>query len=131
MRDPANRHPGLTGSGADLAGAALVSRAVRAAKRGDRSALQFLYVRFADDLQRQLQTVVLDRADAGQLTQRVFAALPAAIGSYDERSAPFAGWLYRQARNAALDQLREHSHSDHSQPRPDRVSFSRSTRTGL
>jgi RNA polymerase sigma-70 factor, ECF subfamily len=84
-----------------------VSQAVAAAKRGDRQALGYLYVRYADDVCRFLDSIVHDRDDAEDLTQSVFAKLVTAIGRYEERGeVPFVGWLMRVARNAALDHLR-------------------------
>lgn len=106
MLETANRHPSFDRPAVGGACSALVSQAVRAAKAGDGSAFHFLYVRFADDLQRYLQTIVRNREDAEDLTQDVFAKLPRAIGKYEQRNTSFAGWLFRVARNAALDHLR-------------------------
>jgi RNA polymerase sigma-70 factor (ECF subfamily) len=84
----------------------LVSNAIVAAKRGDMDALHFLYVRYADDVLRYVQSVVRDSHEAEDITQNVFAKLMAVIGKYEERDVPFAAWILRVARNAALDHVR-------------------------
>jgi RNA polymerase sigma-70 factor, ECF subfamily len=84
----------------------LVRRAVRSAKDGDREALHFLYVRFAPDLVRYVNSLVHDIHEAEDITQNVFAKLITAIGKYEEQSVPFKAWILRVARNAALDHLR-------------------------
>ena len=93
-------------STARLTDARLVSNAIAAAKRGDRDAHHFLYVRYADDVLRYVQSVVRDTHEAEDITQNVFAKLMTAIGKYEERDVPFAAWILRVARNAALDHLR-------------------------
>ena len=40
----------------------------------------------------------------------MFAKLIGAIARYEQREAPFAAWLMRVARNAALDHLRGRRH---------------------
>ena len=87
-------------------GDALVARAVARAKEGDVEALQFLYVRYADDVYGYVQSIVHDHHEAEDITQNVFAKLMNAIRSYEPRSVPFSAWILRVARNAALDYLR-------------------------
>jgi RNA polymerase sigma-70 factor, ECF subfamily len=84
----------------------LLARAIAGAKEGDVSALHFLYVRYADDVQGYVESIVRDRHEAEDITQNVFAKLISAIARYEQREAPFAAWLLRIARNAALDHLR-------------------------
>jgi RNA polymerase sigma-70 factor (ECF subfamily) len=84
----------------------LVRRAVVALKQGDRSALQFLYVRYADDVCGFVRSIVRDVHEAEDITQNVFAKLITAIHRYEPREVPFAAWILRVARNAALDHLR-------------------------
>jgi RNA polymerase sigma-70 factor, ECF subfamily len=81
-------------------------RAIARAKAGDMNALQFLYVRYADDVYGYVNSIVRDAHDAEDITQDVFAKLLTAIKKYEERAVPFAGWILRVARNAALDHLR-------------------------
>jgi RNA polymerase sigma-70 factor, ECF subfamily len=81
-------------------------RAIARAKAGDWDALHYLYVRYADDVQGFVQSIVRDHHEAEDITQNVFAKLMRAIHKYEEREVPFAAWILRVARNAALDHLR-------------------------
>ncbi|HEY7267325.1 MAG TPA: sigma-70 family RNA polymerase sigma factor [Solirubrobacterales bacterium] len=84
----------------------LERRAIRAAKGGDWDALDYLYSRHADDVLRFVQSIVRNRHDAEDVTQEVFAKLMRKIHRYEEREVPFAAWITRVARNAALDHVR-------------------------
>jgi RNA polymerase sigma-70 factor, ECF subfamily len=84
----------------------LVYEAVARAKESDASALHFLYVRFADDVCAYVRSIVRDAHTAEDITQLVFAKLMKAILKYERREAPFAAWIIRVARNAALDDIR-------------------------
>lgn len=84
----------------------LVQQAVGRAQDGDLEGLHFLYVRFAPDVQRYVNSVVHDHHEAEDITQNVFAKLMTAIGKYEQREVPFAAWILRVARNAALDHMR-------------------------
>jgi RNA polymerase sigma-70 factor, ECF subfamily len=84
----------------------LVRNAAARAKEGDMSALQFLYVRFADDVCGYVNSIVQNSYDAEDITQNVFGKLMTAIQRYEPREVPFAAWILRVARNAALDHLR-------------------------
>jgi RNA polymerase sigma-70 factor, ECF subfamily len=96
--------PSSISRGADCG--TLQAKAIASAKAGDVSALHFLYVRYADDVQGYVRSIVRDRHEAEDITQNVFAKLISAIARYEQREAPFAAWLLRIARNAALDHLR-------------------------
>jgi RNA polymerase sigma-70 factor (ECF subfamily) len=84
----------------------LVSEAVKRAQAGDSEGLHFLYVRYAADVQRYVASFVHDHHEAEDITQNVFAKLMKAIRKYEEREVPFAAWIMRVARNAALDHMR-------------------------
>jgi RNA polymerase sigma-70 factor (ECF subfamily) len=84
----------------------LESRAIGAAKAGDWDALSYLYSRYADDVRRFVQSIVRDHHEAQDITHDVFAKLMRAIQKYEEREVPFAAWIMRVARNAALDNVR-------------------------
>lgn len=84
----------------------LVQAAVARAKDGDMQALHFLYVRFAEDVRRYIESFVRERHQAEDLTQDVFAKLIKVIGKYEPRDVPFSAWILRVARNTALDHLR-------------------------
>ena len=85
---------------------ALLLNAVLRAKQGDRDALTFLYVRYADNLYGYVGSIVRDEHAAEDITQDLFAKLPSALARYEPRRVPFAAWILRVARNLALDHLR-------------------------
>lgn len=84
----------------------LVQDAVAHAKAGDPEGLHFLYLRYAPDVERYVNSVVHDRHEAEDITQGVFAKLITTIGKYEQREVPFTAWILRVARNAALDHVR-------------------------
>jgi RNA polymerase sigma-70 factor (ECF subfamily) len=84
----------------------LVSRAVTRAKQGDRDAVRFLYLRYADNVFGYVRTIVRDHHDAEDVTQQVFAKLITAIAKYEPRGVPFVAWLLRMSHNVAVDAVR-------------------------
>jgi RNA polymerase sigma-70 factor (ECF subfamily) len=94
------------GGGAGDSDSGLVQDAVAHAKAGDPEGLHFLYLRYAPDVQRYVNSVVHDRHEAEDITQSVFAKLITTIGKYEQREVPFTAWILRVARNAALDHVR-------------------------
>jgi RNA polymerase sigma-70 factor (ECF subfamily) len=84
----------------------LVREAVKRAQAGEAEGLHFLYVRYAPDVQRFVNSLVKDHHEAEDITQNIFAKLMKAINKYEPREVPFAAWIMRVARNAALDHLR-------------------------
>src|SRR3954453_6477805 len=82
-----------------------VSRAVARAKQGDREALRFLYIEYADNVYGYVASIVKDEHEAEDVTQLVFAKLMTVLPKYEERQVPFKSWLLRLAHNAALDHL--------------------------
>jgi RNA polymerase sigma-70 factor, ECF subfamily len=92
--------------GSRLEGEGLVALAVARAKDGDRSALQFLYIRYAGEVYRYVNSIVGDHYEAEDITQGVFLKLMRVLRSYRPQDVPFAAWLRRVARNAALENLR-------------------------
>lgn len=107
----------------------LVQQAIGIAKDGNPEGIHFLYVRFSPDVLRYVQSFVRDHHEAEDITQNVFAKLTKAIKKYEQREVPFAAWILRVARNAALDQMRSKraipteevriADSDHSQENAD------------
>jgi RNA polymerase sigma-70 factor (ECF subfamily) len=100
----ADERPALSRNDSDES--ELVRRAVVALKQGDRSALHFLYVRYADDVCGVIRSIVRDSHEAEDITHNVFAKLITAVHRYEPREVPFAAWILRVSRNAALDHLR-------------------------
>jgi RNA polymerase sigma-70 factor (ECF subfamily) len=84
----------------------LVRRAVARAKRGDRDAVRFLYLCYADNVYGYVRTIVRDHHDAEDVTQQVFAKLITAISKYEQRGVPFVAWLLRMSHNVAVDAVR-------------------------
>jgi RNA polymerase sigma-70 factor, ECF subfamily len=84
----------------------LIREAVAEAQSGDMEALHFLYVRFSPDVLNYVKSVVKDHHEAEDITQNVFVKLTTALQKYEAREVPFAAWILRVARNAALDHLR-------------------------
>jgi RNA polymerase sigma-70 factor (ECF subfamily) len=103
---PEQSHISRTASPASAGNSRLVEQAIARAKAGDNEGLHFLYVRYAADVQRYVMSVVHDHHEAEDITQNVFAKLMKAIKRYEQREVPFAAWIMRVARNAALDHMR-------------------------
>jgi RNA polymerase sigma-70 factor (ECF subfamily) len=83
-----------------------VALAVARAKQGDREALRYLYVQYADNVYGYIVSILKDEHEAEDITQLVFAKLMTVLPKYEPRNVPFASWLLRLAHNAALDHLR-------------------------
>jgi len=79
---------------------------VRAAKSGDASAFGELYERYRDAIYRYCLSRTGTAHDAEDLTSDVFVKALHSIDSYQERGLPFVAFLYRIARNAAIDRAR-------------------------
>jgi RNA polymerase sigma-70 factor (ECF subfamily) len=84
----------------------LVPAAAARARDGDDDALRFLYLLYADNVYGYVLAIVRDEHDAEDITSEVFSRLPRALTRYTAGATPFAAWLLRVARNAALDHLR-------------------------
>jgi RNA polymerase sigma-70 factor, ECF subfamily len=83
-----------------------VLHAVARAKEGDREALRFIYLRYADNVYGYVRSIIRDEYEAEDVTQHVFAKLMTVIVKYDQRAVPFFAWLLRLSHNAAIDHLR-------------------------
>src|SRR5438270_694185 len=81
---------------------ALVDRA----QKGDRSALEELYLIHFDRIYSYLHVSVGNRHDAEDLTTQTFLKMLEKIGSFRWQSAPFSAWLFRIAHNLAMDHFR-------------------------
>jgi RNA polymerase sigma-70 factor (ECF subfamily) len=84
-----------------------VARAVARAQEGDREALRFLYVHYADNVYGYVRSIVHDDYEAEDITQHVFAKLMLVVGKYEQRTVPFTAWILRLARNVAIDHMRQ------------------------
>jgi len=81
---------------------ALVDRA----QKGDRVALEELYLIHFDRIYGYLHMSVGNRHDAEDLTTQTFLKMLESIGRFRWRSAPFSAWLFRIAHNLAMDHFR-------------------------
>jgi RNA polymerase sigma-70 factor, ECF subfamily len=83
-----------------------VARAVARAKQGDRAAMRFLYLRYADNVYGYARSIVHNDHDAEDIVQQVFTRVLTAIEGYEQRSVPFSAWLLRITHNMAIDHVR-------------------------
>lgn len=79
-----------------------------AAARSDPAAFTLLYHRYRDPIYRYLRARLGHDEDAADLTQQVFLNAFESLPSYEGRGLPFGAWLFRIARNAAIDSARRH-----------------------
>src|ERR1041385_972590 len=86
--------------------AADLRRLVDFAQRGDREALEALYLMHFDRIYSYLHLSVGNRHDAEDLTTQTFLKMLEAIGRFRWQSAPFSAWLFRIAHNLAMDHFR-------------------------
>lgn len=83
-----------------------VMSAVARAAEGDRDAIRYLYIRYADNVYGYVRSIVRDEHEAEDVTQQVFGKLITVISHYEDRGLPFSAWILRVARNMAVDHLR-------------------------
>jgi RNA polymerase sigma-70 factor (ECF subfamily) len=76
---------------------------VQQAIDGDQGAFTVLYDEYFNKVYRYVVTQVGNQTEAEDLTQDVFIKALHAIGSYKQKGAPFASWLFRIARNNIID----------------------------
>src|SRR5712691_3777917 len=81
---------------------ALVDRA----QKGDRAALEELYLIHFDRIYSYLHVSVGNRHDAEDLTTQTFLKMLESIKRFRWQSAPFSAWLFRIAHNLAMDHFR-------------------------
>ena len=79
----------------------LLRNAIQRAREGDRDALTFLYVRYADNIYGYVRSIVRDEHEAEDITQQLFYKLPSALSRYERHSVPFSAWILRVARSRA------------------------------
>src|SRR5690349_13041035 len=79
---------------------------VARAQRGDREALEELYLLHFDRIYSYLHMTVGNRHDAEDLTTQTFLKMLESIGRFQWRAVPFSAWLFRIAHNVAMDFFR-------------------------
>jgi RNA polymerase sigma-70 factor, ECF subfamily len=83
-----------------------IRRLVERGQRGDRDALEELYLIHFDRIYSYLHMSVGNRQDAEDLTTQTFLKMLESIGKFRFRAAPFSAWLFRIAHNLAMDHFR-------------------------
>jgi len=83
-------------------------RTLVAAAQADLQAFGVLYQRYFASVYRYLRARARSDDDAADLTQQVFMQVIAGLPHYRDRGRPFAAWVFRIARNAAIDMQRKH-----------------------
>src|SRR6266487_1967110 len=81
---------------------------VERAQKGDRNALEELYLIHFDRIYSYLHMTVGNRHDAEDLTTQTFLKMLESIGRFQWGTAPFSAWLFRIAHNLAMDHFRAH-----------------------
>ena len=76
------------------------------AQKGDRDALEELYLIHFDRIYSYLHVSVGNRHDAEDLTTQTFLKMLESINKFRWQSAPFSAWLFRIAHNLAMDHFR-------------------------
>jgi RNA polymerase sigma-70 factor (ECF subfamily) len=79
---------------------------VERGKRGDREALEELYLLHFDRIYSYLHMSVGNRHDAEDLTTQTFLRMLESIGRFEWKAVPFSAWLFRIAHNLAIDHFR-------------------------
>src|SRR5207253_10440164 len=79
---------------------------VKAAQAGDASAFGQLYERYRDPVYRYCLTRTGAKHEAEDLVADVFLRAMEALDRYEDRGLPFVAFLFRVARNAAIDKSR-------------------------
>ncbi len=92
----------------DAITAAEVRRLVERAQKGDREALEELYLIHFDRIYSYLQMTVGNRHDAEDLTNQTFVKMLESIERFQWRKVPISAWLFRIAHNLAMDHFRAH-----------------------
>ena len=83
-----------------------VRKLVDSAQKGDRAALEELYLIHFDRIYSYLHVSVGNKHDAEDLTTQTFLKMLEAIDRFRWQSAPFSAWLFRIAHNLAMDHFR-------------------------
>jgi RNA polymerase sigma-70 factor (ECF subfamily) len=81
-------------------------RLVERAQKGDRAALEELYLRHFDRVYSYLHMSVGNRHDAEDLTNQTFMKMLESIDRFEWRKVPISAWLFRIAHNLAMDHFR-------------------------
>jgi RNA polymerase sigma-70 factor (ECF subfamily) len=79
------------------------ARLIARLQSGERDAFDDIYRAHVDRVYRYLRVLLRDRHEAEDATQEVFVSAFRSLPAYEIRGAPFRAWLFRVARNEALN----------------------------
>ena len=92
---------------------AALEHVVAGAQGGDPEVFERLFDHYHELVYRYIVTRLGRPSDAENLTQLVFVKALEALARYEQRGVPFGGWLFRLARNVAIDFVRNRrEHTD-------------------
>jgi RNA polymerase sigma-70 factor, ECF subfamily len=83
-----------------------IRQLVERGQKGDRDALEELYLLHFDRIYGYLHMTVGNRHDAEDLTTQTFLKMLESIQKFKWQSAPFSAWLFRIAHNLSMDHFR-------------------------
>jgi RNA polymerase sigma-70 factor (ECF subfamily) len=83
-----------------------VRQLVERAQKGERAAIEELYLIHFDRIYSYLHMTVGNRHDAEDLTTQTFLKMLESIGRFRWQAAPFSAWLFRIAHNLSMDHFR-------------------------
>ena len=86
---------------------------IDAARGGDPVAFERIVTGYSGPIVRYVRNVVGDQHAAEDLAQSVFLKVYRNLDRFDAARGKFSTWIYRIARNAALNHLRDHKHHAH------------------
>jgi RNA polymerase sigma-70 factor (ECF subfamily) len=81
--------------------------------RGDGAALEALYDRYAARVLGISMKIIGDQTLAEDILQETFWRVWQSAGTYQSQLGPFAGWLFRIARNLSIDAYRRRNVRPH------------------
>lgn len=82
---------------------------VQRAQQGNQEAFAQLYEEYFGKIYRYVALRIGSQAEAEDMAQQVFLSAIKSLSSFKWRDIPFSAWLFRIARNQAVDYLRRSS----------------------
>jgi RNA polymerase sigma-70 factor (ECF subfamily) len=92
------------------------ARTVVRIQAGDVDAFADLYLRYFNPVYGYMRLALRTGDEAEDATQQVFVNVLEALPRYERRGQPFRAWLFRIARNLAIDRLRERGRLELEEP---------------
>jgi RNA polymerase sigma-70 factor, ECF subfamily len=92
------------------------ARVVTRVQSGDMESFADLYTRYFGRVWGYMRLALRTADEAEDATQHVFLSVLEALPKYERRTQPFRAWLFRIARNHAVDRLRERGRLDVEDP---------------